>query len=319
MTETATGLFPIQGRWRCSRTWPAPACSSKRSKKNVSSHIGISFGDYSVLRVLRYSGPPHRLSPKNLADTVVRTTGGMTKIIDRLQRAGLVERLPDPDDRRALLVGLTRKGIRISDKASDAYTTGRERISAPTERSEITRSTTHFGDCSRSSNTTTRGNSYDRDPSVRGHLMACPAADPKDLDLDTPPKEGEAGASSGAGRVGFYLQTVFIPPDFAAPRIHTTTRRSSWWSTVIACSTASRWAAFDCTVVAANEPYGFTSGPKGVQFLVTRNGVARSLLRKVDHGQARLSRHRRGRSRRRQRRTHPAVRRRALSAIDCSG
>jgi hypothetical protein len=31
----------------------------------------------------------------------------------------------------------------------------------------------------------------------------------------------------------------------------------------------------DCTVVAANEPYGFTSGPNGVQFLVTRNGVAR--------------------------------------------
>jgi hypothetical protein len=30
----------------------------------------------------------------------------------------------------------------------------------------------------------------------------------------------------------------------------------------------------DCTVVAADEPYAFTSGPKGVQFLVTRNGVA---------------------------------------------
>ena len=97
---------------------------------------GLSFGDYSVLRVLRTSGPPHRVSPKALADAVVRTTGGMTKIIDRLQRAGLVERFADPDDRRALLVGLTRKGIRISDKASDAYKAGRERILRQLSRDE---------------------------------------------------------------------------------------------------------------------------------------------------------------------------------------
>ncbi len=98
---------------------------------------GLSFADYSVLRVLRNAGPPHRLSPKSLADTVLRTSGGMTKMIDRLERAGLVERFPDPDDRRALLIGLTRKGIRVSDKASDAYTEGRQRVLRRLKASEI--------------------------------------------------------------------------------------------------------------------------------------------------------------------------------------
>jgi DNA-binding MarR family transcriptional regulator len=40
----------------------------------------------------------------------MRTSGGMTHLVDRLERDGLVERVADPDDRRGLLVGLTRKG-----------------------------------------------------------------------------------------------------------------------------------------------------------------------------------------------------------------
>jgi DNA-binding MarR family transcriptional regulator len=61
----------------------------------------------------------------------------MTKMIDRLERAELVERLPDPDDRRALLIGLTRKGIRVGDKASDAYTAGRQRVLRRLKATEI--------------------------------------------------------------------------------------------------------------------------------------------------------------------------------------
>ncbi len=39
----------------------------------------------------------------------------MTQILDRLERAGLVGRSPDPDDRRKVVVGLTRKGVRTAD------------------------------------------------------------------------------------------------------------------------------------------------------------------------------------------------------------
>jgi len=99
--------------------------------------FGLSFGDYMVIRVLRYAGAPHRLSPSRIGELVLRTSGGMTKIIDRLERAGLVERLPDPNDRRGVLVGLTRKGLRVSDAASDAYRDGRERIIARLTPDEV--------------------------------------------------------------------------------------------------------------------------------------------------------------------------------------
>jgi len=128
VTDTATGVLPDSGPLALFTHLARTSLFLEALQEERLEPYGLSFGDYSVLRVLRQLGSPYRLSPKNLADTVVRTSGGMTKIIDRLQRAGLVERLPDTDDRRALLVGLTRKGIRVSDKASDAYKAGRERI-----------------------------------------------------------------------------------------------------------------------------------------------------------------------------------------------
>jgi DNA-binding MarR family transcriptional regulator len=99
--------------------------------------FGLSFGDYSVLRVLRNVGPPHRLSPSRLAEVVLVTTGGMTKIVDRLERAGLVARTPDPADRRGVLVGLTRRGVTLSERASAAYVAGRERVIGRLDEREI--------------------------------------------------------------------------------------------------------------------------------------------------------------------------------------
>lgn len=86
--------------------------------------MNLTFVEYSVLRVLREG----RLSPSRLADAVVRTTGGMTKLLDRLERRGLVERVPDPEDRRGVLVAITPDGRELADKASAAYSVGRDRI-----------------------------------------------------------------------------------------------------------------------------------------------------------------------------------------------
>ena len=86
--------------------------------------IGLTFVEYSVLRVLMDGA----MSLSRLAEAAVRTTGGMTKIVDRLERRGLVERTPDPADRRGVLVGLTEDGRELSRKASDAYSIGRDRI-----------------------------------------------------------------------------------------------------------------------------------------------------------------------------------------------
>jgi DNA-binding MarR family transcriptional regulator len=88
----------------------------------------LSFVEYSVLRLLARAGETHQLSPSRLAEQVVRTTGAMTKILDRLERRGLLERVPDPTDRRALLVHLTEDGLEQSDKASAAYIVVRTRV-----------------------------------------------------------------------------------------------------------------------------------------------------------------------------------------------
>jgi DNA-binding MarR family transcriptional regulator len=94
--------------------------------------IGVTFVEYSVLRVLMDGA----LSLSRLAEAAVRTTGGMTKIVDRLERRKLVERTPDPADRRGVLVGLTEEGRELSRKASDAYGIGRDRILEHLSRDE---------------------------------------------------------------------------------------------------------------------------------------------------------------------------------------
>lgn len=86
--------------------------------------LDLTFVEYTVLRVLEEG----EKSPSRLAEYVVRTTGGMTKIIDRLERRGLVHRVPDESDRRSVLVGVTTEGRELSAKASDAYSVGRDRI-----------------------------------------------------------------------------------------------------------------------------------------------------------------------------------------------
>lgn len=85
------------------------------------SPFGLRFIDYSVLRVLQLHGPPYQLSPSRLSEVVVRSTGGMTQILDRLQRAGLVARSPDPSDRRKVTVGLTPTGLRLVKQANRAW------------------------------------------------------------------------------------------------------------------------------------------------------------------------------------------------------
>src|SRR5689334_10812464 len=90
--------------------------------------FGLSFGDYAVLRLLEAPPAGMPLTPTRLAEMAVRTTGGMTKTLDRLARQGLVRRRPDPADGRGVLVALTAKGRRTAEEASAAYVVGRQRV-----------------------------------------------------------------------------------------------------------------------------------------------------------------------------------------------
>jgi DNA-binding MarR family transcriptional regulator len=74
---------------------------------------GLQPGEFDVLATLRRSGEPFRLSPTRLYEATMISSGGMTSRLDRLEKAGLVERLPDPDDRRGKLIALTERGLSV--------------------------------------------------------------------------------------------------------------------------------------------------------------------------------------------------------------
>ncbi|MDT0569894.1 MarR family transcriptional regulator [Streptomyces sp. DSM 3412] len=88
--------------------------------EKVYGQFGISRGEFDVLATLRRSGEPFTLSPRQLSATLMLTTGGMTGRLDKLERAGLLRRSPDPHDRRALQVTLTDEGLRLADEAVGA-------------------------------------------------------------------------------------------------------------------------------------------------------------------------------------------------------
>ena len=72
---------------------------------------------FDVLSALRRAGEPYELSPGQLVQQTLVTSGTMTNRVDRLERTGLVERRPDPDDRRGVLVRLTPAGRDVVDAA----------------------------------------------------------------------------------------------------------------------------------------------------------------------------------------------------------
>src|ERR1700754_1142904 len=71
---------------------------------------GLESWVFDVLAALRRAGPPYQLSPGKLLKETLVTSGTMTNRVDRLAARGLVERLPDPGDRRGVLVQLTLAG-----------------------------------------------------------------------------------------------------------------------------------------------------------------------------------------------------------------
>ncbi|HEY2789006.1 MAG TPA: MarR family transcriptional regulator [Gaiellales bacterium] len=81
-----------------------------RATDETLAEFGLDHGEYKALSVLAQSGPPHRSTPGKLARRMELSSGAMTNRLDRLEQAGYVRRLPDPDDRRGVVVELTDHG-----------------------------------------------------------------------------------------------------------------------------------------------------------------------------------------------------------------
>jgi DNA-binding MarR family transcriptional regulator len=97
---------------------------------------GLQRGEFDVVATLRRAGKPYCVTPTELYESLMTSSGGMTARLDRLEKAGLVERRPNPDDRRGTLVGLTRKGLTLIDKLVGLHVENERQILSCLSKSE---------------------------------------------------------------------------------------------------------------------------------------------------------------------------------------
>lgn len=88
----------------------------------------LSRGEFDVLAALRRNGSPFTLTPSALARTLMLSPAAMTNRLDRLEKAGLVTRAIDPDNRRSMRVTLTDDGRTRVDEAVTAHVANEEKL-----------------------------------------------------------------------------------------------------------------------------------------------------------------------------------------------
>jgi len=94
-------------------------------------------GEFDVLATLRRSGSPYRLAPTALFSALMITSGTMTHRLKRLEASGWVQRVPNQDDARSMLVQLTASGLALIDRAVEAHVENERKILAPINASDL--------------------------------------------------------------------------------------------------------------------------------------------------------------------------------------
>ncbi len=84
--------------------------------------------EFDVLATLLRNGKPHQLTPGQLLDSMMITSGSMTNRIDRLEKRGFVKRSRSAEDGRQVLVTLTKSGLKKVDAALVDHTANQQRI-----------------------------------------------------------------------------------------------------------------------------------------------------------------------------------------------
>lgn len=129
--------FDLVGRgmtqWRAER--PDIDCSGKaivgrivmlqdiimrRANAALARH-GLRYPVYAVMATLRVAGKPYRMSPSQLQETLLFTSGGISNLLARVEQQGYIRRSIDPDDKRGVRVELTREGLQVIGPAMEDY------------------------------------------------------------------------------------------------------------------------------------------------------------------------------------------------------
>jgi DNA-binding MarR family transcriptional regulator len=107
-----------------------------RRVEEVYAEYGLNQSQFGVLAALRRAGPPYCLSPTELYNSLLVTSGAMTNRLERLAAAGYIERIPDPKDGRSMLVALTRAGKRLIEQVVGPHYEDEHRLLAPLSEEE---------------------------------------------------------------------------------------------------------------------------------------------------------------------------------------
>jgi DNA-binding MarR family transcriptional regulator len=110
----------------------------QRKIKDALRPLGLTYADFDVLNTLRRRGDENGTNAGVLTAATLITSGAMTARLDRLVGAGFVERVPDPDDGRSVLVRLTDAGDEIAARALDNVLTADEEFLAPLSANQRT-------------------------------------------------------------------------------------------------------------------------------------------------------------------------------------
>jgi len=124
-----TKAFPTADRWLLAFLTSIPLLAARinrASERLVRDHALTSAG-WDIICALRRSSP-QRLSPGELSRASMLSSAGMTAQLDQLEEAGLVERTPHPEDRRAINVSVTRSGQKLVDDVIGPYLAVQERF-----------------------------------------------------------------------------------------------------------------------------------------------------------------------------------------------
>jgi DNA-binding MarR family transcriptional regulator len=108
----------------------------ERAIQTTFAEFGLTIGEFDVLATLRRAGEPYQLSPTELFNALMVTSGTMTHRVDRLEQAELVRRSPDPTDRRGMLIQLTDQGFSVIEKAVEAHVLNEHHVLSGLEATE---------------------------------------------------------------------------------------------------------------------------------------------------------------------------------------
>jgi DNA-binding MarR family transcriptional regulator len=96
----------------------------------------LKYPGYAVLATLRVEGAPYRMSPRALLDSLILTSGGLSNLLRKLEKAGHIRRLADEIDGRGVIVELTDQGRRLVEPTMRDHAETERRLLGALSREE---------------------------------------------------------------------------------------------------------------------------------------------------------------------------------------